>query len=154
MTRFSRRSRFTTLNQVTRADLLKLFSRPGATRAETRELVSRYIGDAPVPPAWSRAGVEGTFGRVIASRWARHVQHRPSGFVSGAKARGSQWVVQTMHDIAAAGGNAKSPAPGGTPLELASRRMIVPDEFWLAAGAMRPNQTLSAARNDLLAGQQ
>jgi hypothetical protein len=154
MTRFTRRARFTRLNQVTRADLLKLFSLPGATRAETRELVRRYIGDAPVPPAWSRAGVEGTFGRVIASRWARHVQHRPSGYVSGANARGSQWVVQTMHDIVAASRNAKSPAAGGTPPALASRRTIVPDEFWLAAGAMRPKQTLNSARNDLLAGRQ
>ena len=48
--------------QVTRADLIKAFSFPGVPRSRTLELVKQYMGDAPLPPVWSKASVQGTFG--------------------------------------------------------------------------------------------
>lgn len=134
MTRRIKYQRAMLLKQVSRADIFKLFALPGTTRAAAQKLVARYMGDAPVPPAWSRAGIEGVFGKSIASRWARHIQHRPQGYEpSPTGYRGRRWVVQALADFTAANKNTPmKPTAASCPLIL--------DEFWYFAsttGALR-----------------
>lgn len=134
MTRRTNYKRAMRLKQVSRADLFKLFALPGTTRAEAQKLVAEYMGNAPVPPAWTRAGIESAFGKAIASRWARHIQYRPQGYEpSPTGFRGRRWVVQTLHDFKAASKSAPVKP------SVASRPLIM-DEFWYfasAAGALR-----------------
>lgn len=91
---------------VTRRALIKAFSSPARTRQQTMEIVGRYMGDAPVPPAWSRGGVQENFGKAIARAWARKIRHL--GMASHAATPGGCrvfTVVQSIHDL-----------PGGTAL--------------------------------------
>lgn len=131
MTRRINYKRAMQLKQVSRADIFKLFALPGTTRAAAQKLVAQYMGDAPVPPAWSRAGIESLFGKAIASRWARHIQHRPQGYEpSPTGFRGRCWVVQTLPDFKAASKSAPVKP------SVASRPLIM-DEFWYFASAAR-----------------
>lgn len=85
---------------VTRRALIKAFSSPARTRKQTMEIVARYMGDAPVPPAWSRGGVHANFGKAIARAWARKIRHL--GIASHAASPGGRRlfnVVQSIHDF-------------------------------------------------------
>jgi hypothetical protein len=70
------------------------------TRRETMDVVSRYMGTSPVPPAWTYAGVLGTFGKRIARLWARHLRHRLPGVYRDPQTRRYLHpVVQTVYDF-------------------------------------------------------
>lgn len=119
-------------NQVTRADLIKAFSFHGVPRDETLAVVSRYMGSAPVPPVWSRTSVEGTFGKRIAARWARRIQHRPAGCQRNAEGRVVRWISQTLHDFAPS--FQERMANQVAPKEPVTRsKLLLVDEYWLLA---------------------
>lgn len=90
---------------VTRAMLIRALAAPERTRCEVMSIVSKYVGNSPVPPAWSRIGVRGTFGRKVERLWSRHIKdlrvatYREAG-------RNLTPVVQTAYDF------------GSTPEEL------------------------------------
>lgn len=87
-------------NQVTRARLIRAFSTPGRSRAEVVEAVRRYMGDSPVPPTWSLAGVRGALGGSIARQWARHIRHLgAAGYRDKKTHRWLYPVVQSIHDF-------------------------------------------------------
>ena len=145
MTRRTNYKRAMPPKQVSRANISKLFALPGTTRAATRKLVAQYMGDAPVPPAWSRAGIESVFGKTIASRWARHIQHRPQGYErSPTRFRGRRWIVQTLADFKAASQSAPVKPP------VVSRALLI-DEFWYFASAAGALSEPAPATDSVLA---
>lgn len=86
--------------RLTRADLVKAFSGPAIPRQQTMEIVAQYMGNSPVPPAWSYAGVRGTFGKKAARMWAKKLRHRMPGVYRDPKS--GRWlhpVVQSVYDF-------------------------------------------------------
>ncbi len=86
---------------VSRKAVVRALSVHGASRERVGELVAIYMGESPVPPAWGRLAVRGTFGSEIERRWSRYVRSRPAaGFRD--PAGGGRWVqpfAQTAHDF-------------------------------------------------------
>lgn len=112
----------TTPNHLTVADIRKAFSVRTITPEDRNKIVMRYMGDSPVPPAWTYAGVRGTFGNKIARVWARKLRHRPSGIYRDHSGRWVHFVTQSIHDFE------KSMPKGGNPVTVDSSKFIV-DEF-------------------------
>lgn len=111
--------------RLERADIVAAFSGPHLTRRETMELVQRYMGSAPVPPAWTLASVRGVFGQRVARRWARHLRHRPAGVYRDPDS--GRWlhpVVQTAYDFGVSPENL-APLSEGTPLTDADARAAI-----------------------------
>jgi len=93
--------------QVTRRKLIRAFSTPDRTRAEVLSLLTEYMGNSPVPPAWGRLGVRGIFGRKVERLWARHIHGlRPAAYRDPESGRWLHPVTQTAYDF------------GSTPEEL------------------------------------
>lgn len=124
--------KFRQINRLNRADLIKAFSGPLLTRQETMEIVNRYMGASPVPPAWSYASVRGVFGKHVARLWAKRLRHRPAGVYRDAETgRVLHPVTQTAYDFGttpeamreAAARLAREPRP------LPEGMLIVLDEF-------------------------
>lgn len=88
-----------TKNTVTRARLIRALSTPGRSRKDVLEVVTRYMGDSPVPPAWSLASIRGVFGRRVAREWARHLRHLSPGAYRGKDRRWLHPVAQTAYDF-------------------------------------------------------
>lgn len=89
-----------TSKTVTRAALVRTFASPGRSRSETTAIVSRYMGNNPVPPAWSLASVRGVFGNAIARAWAKKIRHlRLATFRDPETMRWLTPVVQTAYDF-------------------------------------------------------
>mgnify|MGYP000164546801 CR=1 FL=1 len=85
---------------VTRAAVVRAFTSPGRSRRETMDIVSRYVGDFQVPPAWGLGGVRGTFGKAIARAWARKVRHlRVAQYFDPQTQRAITPVVQSIQDL-------------------------------------------------------
>ena len=136
-----------------RRALLRAFSAPGRARAEVHDVVTRFMGDSPVPPAWTLVGVRGVFGRRIAREWARHLRHRVSGFEPGV--RGRQWRVQTVYDFGVEPGEVCSQTfePSGVPADdyaalrlkldevdkLLGKSPQFVDETWKLLGGQAPS---------------
>lgn len=86
--------------RLSRAALVKAFSAPGISRQQTMDIVTRYMGDSPIPPVWGYAGVRGTFGKRAARMWAKKLRHRESGVYRDHKS--GRWihpVIQSIHDF-------------------------------------------------------
>jgi len=125
---------------ITRAAVVRAFSGPGRSRAEVRSIVTRYIGDSPVPPLWSLASVRGTFGVRVARAWARHLRHLRSATYRGENGRWLTPVVQTAYDFGTTPeALAATPPMIGELMALAEKvRMssdtqrvpVLVDEFW------------------------
>lgn len=91
-----------TRKTVTRAALISAFSSHKRSRRETAEIVRKYMGDNPVPPAWSLASVRGTFGPDIARAWAKKIRHLNSAsFRDPSTGHWLTPVAQTAYDFGA-----------------------------------------------------
>jgi hypothetical protein len=110
-------------NTVTRKALVRAFTSHGRSHKEVMDLVAQYMGDSPVPPCWSLASVQGTFGKLIARRWARYIRGlRPASYKHAGRWLFSQ--VQTSYDF------------GMSPDELAARLANQPAASLRKAPAM------------------
>lgn len=124
-----------TNKMVTRAAVVRAFTSPGRSRRETMDIVSRYMGDCPVPPSWSLGGVRGTFGKAIARAWAKKIRHlRVAHYHEQQSRRAIIPVVQSIHDLenspkALSRARAMADAPEPTP--PGQRAPFVVDEFHL-----------------------
>lgn len=88
------------IKRLTRGDLVRAFSDPSFSRKQTMEIVTRYMGNSTVPPAWSYAGVLGTFGKKVARLWAKKLRHRSAGVYRDQES--GRWlhpIVQTVYDF-------------------------------------------------------
>ncbi|WP_233890045.1 hypothetical protein [Paraburkholderia flagellata] len=84
---------------ITRKAVIRAFSAPGMSRQVAMEIVRTYMGSSPVPPAWGRLGVRGTFGGKIERRWSRFIRRlRPAGY-EDTQRHWLQPFVQTPHDF-------------------------------------------------------
>nr|CUV17018.1 protein of unknown function [Ralstonia solanacearum] len=85
---------------VTRAAVVRVFTSPGRSRRETMDIVSRYMGDCPVPPAWGLGGVRGTFGKAVARAWAKRLRHlHVAHYRDPQTQRAITPVVQSIQDL-------------------------------------------------------
>lgn len=144
---------------VTRRALIKAFSSPARTRQQTMEIVARYMGDAPVPPAWSRGGVQANFGKAIARAWARKIRHL--GMASHAATPGGRRVfsvVQSIHDFPGSAASAAAASDAGDPHELAEllaslpKRAMLGDEFHSLLGPVAHEASRRFTEGALAAG--
>lgn len=101
MTRKTRMSKKTN-KTVTRAMVVRAFTSPARSHRETMDIVSRYMGNSPVPPSWGIGGVRGTFGKAIARAWAKKIRHlRPAYCFDPKTKRAITPVVQSVYDLGA-----------------------------------------------------
>lgn len=84
---------------VTRAKLIKALRCPSISRKQLISIVDRYMGDCPVPPQWSKAAVEGTFGKRVASLWARKISPLSIASFKSESGRTVFPVVQSIHEF-------------------------------------------------------
>lgn len=123
-----------TKNTVTRARLIRALSAPGRSRKAVLEIVARYMGDSPVPPAWTLAGIRGVFGSRVAHEWARHIRHLSPAAYRSKDRRWLHPVVQTAYDFGTTPEAMKAAQAAGVDSDQAHKAELMPpvflDEAW------------------------